>query len=175
MSTALTFENKDVLASPIVDAANTVHYMTTTTRGFVRRKITTVMAASNLVGLIDWREKTFTINGVQRKWEDMKTRSGGVFSSEREWSWTPDRPFKFKYNHSQTELLATPTSGDVSSAVRFTVRKEHLFHAPKPAVIQFPPDLRDETERMYLLLVILKTETQRQEVETAVVVSAATT
>lgn len=80
MSTALTFVEKKLLESPVI-ADGTVHYTTSTTTGFRGRKITTITAASGLVGMINWREKTFVINGVQRKWDDLKRHSAGILHS----------------------------------------------------------------------------------------------
>ncbi|KAJ7458146.1 hypothetical protein FB451DRAFT_1508519 [Mycena latifolia] len=162
MTTALTFTDKDLLGSPLVGADGVVRYTTSTTRGFRGRKTTTIMGPG-LVGLIDWREKTFTIGGVQRKWDEMKKRSAGVFSSEREWSWG-NRAYKLKYHHGDKELLATPPSGP-AGVVRFTPYHPHLFHSNEPAAIYFPPHLHDEEERMFVLLAILQTEIHRQDKE----------
>ncbi|KAJ7144161.1 hypothetical protein C8R44DRAFT_759549, partial [Mycena epipterygia] len=103
MSIALTFADKNLLDSPLVGAEGTVHYSTSTTSGFRGRKLTTVMAASGLAGVIDWRKKIFVIDGVQRGWDTLKSRSGGIFSSEREWNWG-SRPYHLKYHDSQKEL-----------------------------------------------------------------------
>lgn len=81
MSLALTFVDQNLLDSPLVGGEGAVHYTTSTTSGFRGRKVTTIMAASGLVGVINWREKKFVINGVQREWDDLKSRSGGIFSS----------------------------------------------------------------------------------------------
>ncbi|KAJ6575581.1 hypothetical protein DFH09DRAFT_1150646 [Mycena vulgaris] len=164
MSAALTFADKKLLASPIIRADGAVHYTTSTTSGFVRRKITTIMAASGLVGMIDWREKTFAINGVQRKWDELKSRSGGIFSSEREWRWAAVS-YKLKYHHSHKELLATPTSGNGAGAVRLTTYQPHLLHENERVAIYFPPEMHDETERMFVLMAILQTEIHRQDTE----------
>lgn len=81
MSIALTFVDKQLLRTALVGAEGAVHYTTSTTSGFLGRKVTTINAASGLVGVINWREKTFNINGVQREWDDLKSRTGGIFSS----------------------------------------------------------------------------------------------
>jgi hypothetical protein len=82
MATALTFVDKKLLTTPVVGPEGAVYYTTTTTTGHFRgRKITTTAAASGLVGFINWREKAFVINSVQQKWNDLKSRSNGIFSS----------------------------------------------------------------------------------------------
>ncbi|KAJ7450219.1 hypothetical protein FB451DRAFT_1566702 [Mycena latifolia] len=160
MSLALTFGDKKLLDSPILGPDGAVCYTTSTTHGFRGRKITTIMTASGLVGIINWREKTFTLNGVQRKWDDLKSRSNGIFSSEREWNWA-NRPYKLKYHNWEKELLVTPSFGSAAGAVRFTPYHVHLLHDNEPAVLYFPHQM-DEVERMFLLMVILQTEIHRR-------------
>ncbi|KAF8142894.1 hypothetical protein K438DRAFT_1784249 [Mycena galopus ATCC 62051] len=154
MSIPLTFIDRKLL-----DGA--VHYTIMTTHGFMGRKLTTIASASGVSGFINWREKSFVINGVQRGWNSLKTRSGGVFSSEHTWNWGP-RPFKLKYHDSHRELLATPSVGDSSDTVRFTTYHPHLFSDNERAVISFPQTMQ-ESERMFVLMAILQTEIQRQD------------
>lgn len=54
--------------------------------------------------------------------------------------------------------------GSDSDTVRFTPRHPHLVHDNERAVIYFPHQLQDETERMFLLLAVLQTELHRQDV-----------
>ncbi|KAJ7144123.1 hypothetical protein C8R44DRAFT_846097 [Mycena epipterygia] len=162
MSIALTFVDQNLLDSPVVGAEGAVYYTTSTTSGFRGRKVTTIMAASGLVGVINWREKKFIINGVQRDWDDLESRSGGIFSSEREWNWG-NRPYNLKYHDSHKELLATPNFGNAAGTVRFTTYRSHLLHSNEPAVIYFPHQMQDELERMFLLMAILHTEIHRQD------------
>ncbi|KAF7328172.1 hypothetical protein MVEN_02574800 [Mycena venus] len=163
MATALTFVDKKLLETPVVGPEGAVYYTTTTTNGHFRgRKITTITAASGLVGFINWRENIFIINGVQRKWDDLKSRSNGIFSSEREWNWGK-RPFKLKYHDSHKELLATPTVGSVADTVRFKPYEAHLLAHNEPAAVYFPDQMQDEVERMFLLMAILQTEIHRQD------------
>ncbi|KAJ6559482.1 hypothetical protein DFH09DRAFT_1316791 [Mycena vulgaris] len=160
MSSPLTFVSEKLLESAVVGADGTVHYRTSTMRGFARRKTTTVTAASGLVGSIDWRAKTFSI-GVHTNTN--KNNQITIHLRERDWSWA-GQTYKFKYHHSHTELLATPTSGD-ATAVRFTVYQSHLVHADVPASIRFPEDMPDETARMFVLLAILQMELHRLDKE----------
>ncbi|KAJ7144155.1 hypothetical protein C8R44DRAFT_759544 [Mycena epipterygia] len=162
MSIAFTFADQNLLDSPLVGAEGTVHYSTSTTSGFRGRKLTTLMAASGLIGVIDWRKKIFVIDGVQRGWDTLKSRSGGIFSSEREWNWG-SRPYHLKYHDSQKELLAKPNFGNAAGTVRFTTYRSHLFRDNEPAVIYFPHQMQDELERMFLLMAMLKTEVDRQD------------
>jgi hypothetical protein len=81
MSIALTFVDKKLLESAVIGPEGVVHYTLDTTSGFLGRKISTITAASGLVGIINWREKLFIINGVQQEWEDLEEKTGGLFSS----------------------------------------------------------------------------------------------
>ncbi|KAJ7035835.1 hypothetical protein C8F04DRAFT_1258472 [Mycena alexandri] len=104
MSIALTFTDKKLVDTALVTLDGALHYTTSTTEGRTRRKTTTISAASGLVGFINWREKVFSINGVRQKWEDLKERSNGIFSSEWEWHWG-SRSYKLKFHKSHKELL----------------------------------------------------------------------
>ncbi|KAJ7169272.1 hypothetical protein C8R43DRAFT_121539 [Mycena crocata] len=167
----LTFINMTLLESALVETdgeVNHVHYNTSTTAGreFSGRKVTTIMASSGLMGVIDWRGKFFKINGVRRARRDLKSRPGGIISSDRRWRWDPSGEaytFSYDQSHSPKELLATPDSGSQSGIVRLTTATRHLFRADEPAVLEFPVDMQDDVERMFLLMVILKTEMRRQD------------
>ncbi|KAJ7141637.1 hypothetical protein C8R46DRAFT_1046853 [Mycena filopes] len=162
MTLPLTFTGKKLVDTTIVGPDGGVHYTTSTTHGFLGRKLTTINAASGLVGLINWREKVFIINGVQQKWEDLKERSKGIFSGEREWHWD-NRAYKLNWHHSGKELVATPGFSGAAGPVRFTEFKPHLFHDHEPAAIHFPQQMRDEIERMFLLMAILQMEMHKQD------------
>ncbi|KAJ7141633.1 hypothetical protein C8R46DRAFT_1046849 [Mycena filopes] len=149
MTLPLTFTGKKLVDTTIVGPDGGVYYTTSTTHdGCLGRKLTTINAASGLVGLINWREKVFIINGVQQK--------------EREWHWD-NRAYKLNWRNSQKELVATPTFSSAAGPVRFTEFKSHLFHDHEPAAIHFPQQMRDEIERMFLLMVILQMEMHKQE------------
>ncbi|KAF8188919.1 hypothetical protein K438DRAFT_1936231 [Mycena galopus ATCC 62051] len=166
MSLALTFVDKKLSDTPVVDAEGAVHYTTSSTRGFGGRKITTVTAASGLVGLINWREKAFVINGTHRKWDDLRSRSGGILDPTYQWNWG-NTPYLLKYHDSHKELLATPAVGNVADTVRFTTYHPRLFHDSERAIIYFPHQMQDEVERMFLLMAILQTEIHRQDAAAA--------
>ncbi|KAJ7478496.1 hypothetical protein FB451DRAFT_1557127 [Mycena latifolia] len=125
MSIALTFSDKELLASPVM--------------GPDRR----LGSSASSTGAT----RTFTLNGVERKWDELKSRSDGIFSSERE----------------EKELIATPNFGSEAGAVRFTTYRAHLLHESQRAVLYFPHELQDESERMFLLMAILHMDTTRED------------
>ncbi|KAJ6628337.1 hypothetical protein B0H10DRAFT_2428892 [Mycena sp. CBHHK59/15] len=162
MYIALTFASQQLLNSPVFGAEGAVHYTTTTTSGaYHAHKVTTIVAASGLVGIINWLDKTFTINGLQCQWDHLKCPVGGVFSSAREWKWD-HKIYTLKYHDSHRELLATPNSG-FGGTVRFTPPHLHVLHENEPAVIYFPFELQDEIMRMFLLMAVLQMETRRKD------------
>ncbi|KAJ6529610.1 hypothetical protein B0H19DRAFT_1192913 [Mycena capillaripes] len=182
MAAPLTFSKENLIDSAVVGPDGAVYYTTSTTKGLLGRKETTITAASGLLGLINWREKAFVINGVQKEWDDLKERSAGIFRFEREWTWG-NKPYKLKYHDLQKELLvrvcyyfnigyaltgqATPTTGNSAGTVRFTIFQPHLLRDNERATICFPPELSDEVERMFLLMAILQTEMHRQDIKEA--------
>ncbi|KAJ7129910.1 hypothetical protein C8R43DRAFT_1026191 [Mycena crocata] len=164
MSTTLTFTDKNILQAALVSADGAVHYTTSTTSGFLGRKVTTIMGTSGVVGVINWREDLFIINGVQRKWDDLKTRSNGILSREREWSWDM-WSYKLKFDTWEKELLAIPSSGNAAGTVRFTPYRIRVFHHSEHATIHFPHNMEDGREPMFLLMAILQIEMHRQDRE----------
>ncbi|KAK6987468.1 hypothetical protein R3P38DRAFT_2574792 [Favolaschia claudopus] len=163
MSLPLTFADKKLLETSLIGPDNMVYYTTSTTKSCSGRKLTTVTAASGVVGLINWRDKTFSLNGAMKKWDELKSKSAGMCHSDREWNWGP-RPFNLKYHgNCSKELLATPLNGTVADTVRFTTHRQHLLHDNERAVLYFPYHMQDELERMFLLLAILYMEIHRQD------------
>ncbi|KAJ7161849.1 hypothetical protein C8R43DRAFT_1123565 [Mycena crocata] len=107
MSTRLTFTDKKLLQSPLVGPEAAVYYTTTTTSVFRGRKVTTIMGTNGVVGIINWRDKIFAINDVQRKWKDLKKR------------------FEFDAPHNTAQLsenqLARSLLRFISSLLRFSL------------------------------------------------------
>jgi hypothetical protein len=77
---ALTFVDENQLESAVVGPEGTAHYTTTTTSDLRGHKITTITAAGGLAGSINWREKLFIINDVERKWDDLHSRKSGLLN-----------------------------------------------------------------------------------------------
>ncbi|KAF7367067.1 hypothetical protein MSAN_00966100 [Mycena sanguinolenta] len=171
MSIALTFTGKEILDTPIVGPDGAVHYTTSSTHGFRGRKVTTITAASGLVGCINWREEVFVINGQEWSWSKVRSRSG-FFKLSYEWHWN-ERSYKLEYHDMNKSLLATPTSGNVADTVQFHPYHPHLFHANERATILFPHQMQDEVERMFLLMAILQTDVQQQDAARAAAAHAA--
>ncbi|KAJ7193769.1 hypothetical protein GGX14DRAFT_587508 [Mycena pura] len=164
MALALTFSKPNLLESQLVGTDGVVYYTTRTTRGFRGRKVTTIPAASGTVGTIDWRQRRFIIDGGQCEWS----------AAPEKCSWG-DNSYALKYQNSAKGLVVTRNSQAVPKLADST---ETLLNAPSvkytaqptnqgakdPATITFPHELRDEVERMFVLMAILRIETMREDV-----------
>ncbi|KAJ7456103.1 hypothetical protein FB451DRAFT_1277008 [Mycena latifolia] len=160
MATALTFTETSLLASPIAGADGIVHYTTSTTHTAQGRGHTAITSASGgLHAQIDWAGKTFAVDGVCRRWDEVKAGTGWIFSSERQWTWGA-RAYSVKYRNAAKELLATPILGGPAGAVRFTPPRAH---GTIRAAIYFPHQITDARERLFLLMAVLQTEIERQD------------
>ncbi|KAJ7055528.1 hypothetical protein C8F01DRAFT_1158510 [Mycena amicta] len=159
MALLLTFTASKLLESSLTGSDGVTHYSIKTTRGLRGRKVTTATssAGSRVVGSINWRERTFTIEGVKQAWS----------SQPQECTWGEEFAFVLKYRNALTELVATRAtkvnrdSEDTSiPGIKFT---RAGAKGGQPATITFPSQISDERERMVALLAILRMETMRQD------------
>ncbi|KAJ7056397.1 hypothetical protein C8F01DRAFT_1311310 [Mycena amicta] len=156
----LTFSNKKLVDSSLIGEDGGVYYTTSSTEGAIRgRKVTTIRAASGLVGMIDWRKNVFVINGVEKPFGDV--RSGGFLTNwrGRRWQWS-NKTYKVKFHRMQKAILDDMHFG----TVRFTTCEPHLLRKTEQATIQFPYEMQDEIERMFVLMAILQTEMHKQDI-----------
>ncbi|KAJ7055513.1 hypothetical protein C8F01DRAFT_1158487 [Mycena amicta] len=160
MALLLTFTASKLLESSLIGSDGVIHYSIKTTRGLRGRKVTTATSStgSRVVGSINWRERTFTIEGVQQAWS----------SQPQECTWGEEFAFVLRYRNALTELVATratkvnPDSEDTSSIPGIKFTRAGAKSNP-PATITFPSQISDERERMVALLAILRMETMRQD------------
>ncbi|KAJ7762152.1 hypothetical protein B0H16DRAFT_1719193 [Mycena metata] len=165
MALPLTFMDRELIHSVVVGPDGGVCYTLSSTSGAFRgRKITTITAASGFVGIINWRRHLFVLNGVEQKWDHVRVKLGGIFSSKWQWNWD-GRPYTLKYHQSDKELWATPNFDGAAGTVRFTTYNVRLFHENDRAVLYLPHQMQDETEQMFVLMAILQTEIDRQDRE----------
>ncbi|KAF8128838.1 hypothetical protein K438DRAFT_1789316 [Mycena galopus ATCC 62051] len=90
-------------------------------------------------------------------------RTRELAGEDHDWNWGP-RPFKLKHHDSRKELLTTPLVGDPGDMLHFTTYYRHLLHENERANIYFRHQMRDESERMFLLMAILQTEIHRLDI-----------
>ncbi|KAJ7096559.1 hypothetical protein B0H15DRAFT_1019598 [Mycena belliarum] len=127
METVLTFNSKKILDAPLTDAGGAVRYTTRTTSGVFGRKFTAITSTNGRVGGgIDWREETFTLDGEQRAWKNLRKRPGvaGLLTYTREWLWADSAaegarnrfgPYKMKYRNWEKEIQPGPRSSSPTS------------------------------------------------------------
>ncbi|RDB20612.1 hypothetical protein Hypma_012130 [Hypsizygus marmoreus] len=161
----LTFHGKDILDSIIRSEDNTTHYYTSTTTSFRGRKITSIqydpphsLSAGYTAGTIDWRTGVFDIGGLQRPISMLKRKSGGLFSSEREWTWSGE---KYIIKFGGDRWTATRRSDNETCAV-FTMRESHTLRDSKSATITFPVTIPAE-DVLFLMMVMIYSVTRHED------------
>ncbi|KAJ7613531.1 hypothetical protein FB45DRAFT_874481 [Roridomyces roridus] len=161
---SLTFTNPkhDLIDTPLTAPDGEVHFTLSTMNGMLGRKITTITSTSGLVGTIHWRENSFSLDGVQVPVKDLKTKSGGLLSREREWKWK-NWGYKLKYHDWEKELRAVPTHEHAAGNVSFWPYRPLIYKDGDLATIQFPEIMKNEEERLFALMAILYTDMERQD------------
>ncbi|KAJ7785264.1 hypothetical protein DFH07DRAFT_763862 [Mycena maculata] len=157
MSRELTFKSKDILNSHL-HAGHSNPYTTSTSSGVLGRKTTTLKTGflSGSAGKIDWRDKEFKIGGRTKKWRKVES-SGGWFTSGREWEWAG---YTYTVKHSHHKWTATNSHREVAY---FTPYQSHLLRSSEHASLYISPEIQDEHQRVFLILVLLYSETKRQD------------
>ncbi|KAK7049182.1 hypothetical protein R3P38DRAFT_1886854 [Favolaschia claudopus] len=175
----LTFNNeKDLINSSLLVGpdARTAYYTISTTfhkKPFrlERRHTTTITSVSTgLVGSIDWEEKVFVINGLGRRWDDVRVKD----SRKRFFfTWADFPTYKLEFHDRLRELTATPVTG--GPAVQFRGYHPKPFHMSQtnPASISFPHQMQDEVEKMFLLISIVYTDVKRLDAARAAAMAVA--
>ncbi|KAF7360681.1 hypothetical protein MVEN_00799900 [Mycena venus] len=123
------------------------------------RKTTTLRTSgffSGSAGKIHWRDKTFEIGGKTKKWRKVE-RSGGWFTSGREWEWSGHT---YTVKHAHHRWTVTDSHEEVA---HFTPYKSHLLRSNEHASLHFTSAIQDEHQRAFIILVLLYSETKRKD------------
>ncbi|KAJ7292169.1 hypothetical protein C8J57DRAFT_1458668, partial [Mycena rebaudengoi] len=157
MALDLTFNSKDFLNSHLTSGHSNA-YTTSTSRGMRGLKITQLASGffPGTAGRIDWRDKSFEIAGRTQKIKRISS-SGGWFSLSRDWKWGA-HTYTLKY--SRKGWTAKTSMGEVA---HYNSYKPHLFRSSDHAAIQISPAIQDQHEIVFLILVMLYSETKRLE------------
>ncbi|KAJ7869792.1 hypothetical protein B0H13DRAFT_2350794 [Mycena leptocephala] len=156
MSLDLTFQSKDILNSHLNNGHSNL-YTTSTDRGMLGRKVTSLEMAGSLsgsTGKIHWRDKTFELGGKTQKWKELEG-STKWFSLDREWEWSG---YTYTVKHAHHKWTVTNSHGEVACLTEY---KPHLFHDSEHATLRISPEIRDEHQRAFIILVLLYSETKR--------------
>ncbi|KAJ6535518.1 hypothetical protein B0H19DRAFT_1271267 [Mycena capillaripes] len=173
--TPLHFESRDMLNSALLGPDGVVEFTTDTQIDLYAHRRTFVSSRSGARAAIDWTAKTFSIEGKQRPWTLLKKNVGGPFTSKlRMWHWEETR-YTIRYARDQEgEMCYTvrPSrddgkwekgpGGTRADVARLSPIVVHFFKPPENAIVYLAPDL-EEREGMFLLLVLITSETKRCE------------
>ncbi|KAJ7636573.1 hypothetical protein FB45DRAFT_1055924 [Roridomyces roridus] len=169
---SLRFQERDFLNSAITAPDGTIQYtITTATKGWTSTRTLTEVSGTRagLVATINWVSKTFSIEGDERPWADLKgTPEARSFWSDikcRVWTWAGSRytvryapddddDGKMRYivqgqgTRKDGAGLASETSEASSlNLARFSPTMQHLFRSTENAAVTFLPET-GETERI---------------------------
>ncbi|KAJ7247071.1 hypothetical protein C8J57DRAFT_1475969 [Mycena rebaudengoi] len=154
MALSLTFNSENILDSHLYSGRP--HAYTTTTYGNHGLETTKLMSGfpSPMAGEINWRDTSFEIGGRYKK----LTPPQGSSSSPRYWTWGGD-VYTVQYSSNKGWTANTPR-GEVANYTR-------IVTPPQLAAIWISPEIVDQHEIVFLILVILYSETKRLETSEA--------
>jgi len=161
--TTLTFKEYLLLNTDVISGeSNSKAFTVKTKYAFQGPKLTTLIRGesksaekshTNQAGVIDWKEKTFEVEGVKKPLADLIQEPKKVFRVTREWQWS-DRTYTVVFGNDKW----TATRGDDASAV-LTMRKVKSLIKDDPATMTFSDACKEDI--VFLVLVLLWSETQR--------------
>ncbi|KAK7046995.1 hypothetical protein R3P38DRAFT_2877545 [Favolaschia claudopus] len=102
--------------------------------------------------VIDWKKHTFQIAGATQRIEQLRKKRA-AFSSSRYWSWFPEEEYRVKFG---AEMENTWSVYSYDGSVLAT------FNSNMP-ILQLSPNVTDDHERQFLILILLYSETKRLE------------
>ncbi|KAJ7617137.1 hypothetical protein FB45DRAFT_933501 [Roridomyces roridus] len=167
------FDNKTNIISAricaVLDEA-VMYSLQTQFSGAFQDRVRTVVRDENAVGAagtrpivaaINWKDKTFEINGQKRPCSELKRSVGPLFNKRKFWRWSEERK-EYEISYTHEEWKVTIEDGK-TIAGRFLVPfRPHLFSKTKPAVIHLTTTALAEDE-VFLILVFVYEETKRQD------------
>ncbi|KAJ7051492.1 hypothetical protein C8F01DRAFT_1174732 [Mycena amicta] len=162
-----TFDSTNILKSALRDSYLARVYTTRTTNQapFVRSQTTLEHGPSGTQAVIDWQTRTFQIgSGVgettqTRAVDGLKRKT--AFSATRYWRWGDGEEYKVKYSDATWTLNSASGTllASLSSATEHLIR-QHLNSLP---VLRIARSVQDETQRQFIILLLLYSETKRLE------------
>ncbi|KAJ7869793.1 hypothetical protein B0H13DRAFT_2350795 [Mycena leptocephala] len=157
MSLGLTFQSKEILNSHLNNGHSNL-YTTSSDRGMLGRKVTSLDKAgflSGSAGKIHWRDKTFEIGGRHRNGRNSRALLDGLL--RREWEWSG---YTYTVKHAHHKWTVTNSHGEVACLTEY---KPHLLRSNEHATLRISPEIQDEHQRAFIILVLLYSETKRQD------------
>jgi len=167
------FDNKANVLNAQLHAShdNSVIYAVSTSQSLWRRTYTylrdtnpAIGGDSIIVGAINWKKKTFEIQGQRKSIKDIRRKPKGLFNKTRFWKWSDDREEYEIVYHNQEEwqaFFSAKDGGDIEATLSVPFRPQ-LFGKPKPVVLNLSRVALAKDE-IFLMLVFIYNETKRQE------------
>jgi len=161
-----TFGDQDILNCDLLpESGRSLSYRINTSKGFIGRKKTTLVpmdrgASRGISGAIDWRNDTYEVGGVTRDRSTIKHKTGGMFSSTREWRWSR-QTYTVDFNGDGIWTALTSSSRHPTVAT-FYPYKFRFFSPSGLAHISFSPDVSEE-DMIFLILVMIWSDTQQKD------------
>ncbi|KAF8816002.1 hypothetical protein BYT27DRAFT_7185731 [Phlegmacium glaucopus] len=119
-----------------------------------------------IVGAINWRKKTFEIQGQRKSIGAIRRKPKGLFNKSRFWRWSDDREeYDIVYDNRELEekwkAVSIAKKGDAAATLSAPFRPQ-LFGKTKPVVLNLSRAALAKDE-VFLILVFIYGEMKRQE------------
>ncbi|KAJ6471603.1 hypothetical protein C8R47DRAFT_745302 [Mycena vitilis] len=152
-----TFDSERILKCTI-QAADDSYTIVTVKHGSTRHHTTLKNSSGRACATINWHNRTFEIGGDTNSVDQLK-RKASHFSLTRYWRWSGDgEEYRVKYG-SNDAWTVTSSNGAVIASLTSSV--EHPSGFTTLPVLHIARNIHDETERQFLLLVLLYSEAKR--------------
>ncbi|CAK5284589.1 unnamed protein product [Mycena citricolor] len=123
-----------------------------------RSKTTIENRAGTLVGTIDWRERVFEIAGSAFGIDVLK-RKVSNFSATRYWRWKSGEEYKVRYSNTDDAWQASLATGETVGELKSSITP--LFREPSLPVLRLSSTIRDDEERVFMLMLLVYSEMKR--------------
>ncbi|KAF7304075.1 hypothetical protein MIND_00639000 [Mycena indigotica] len=162
-----TFDSAHILQNALRDTYLARVYTTRTTSEapFSRQQTVLEHQPTSTEAVIDWQAKTFRIGtgaGTTKSVDSLKRSP--TFSTSRYWRWGTGEEYKVKYSDGSWTVSSSTGAliASLSSATEHIIR-QNLNSLP---VLRLARTVADETQRQFLILLLLYSETRRIERQT---------
>ncbi|CAK5266562.1 unnamed protein product [Mycena citricolor] len=125
-----------------------------------RTETTIENRVGTICGVIDWEKKSFRI-GNKVEWVDTMKRKAGMLSAVRYWKWLKGEEFRIQYMNSGDSWTASNDRGEIVAELKLSAVSFGAGETSVP-VLRMSLTLRNEDDRLFLLLVLLYSEAKRR-------------
>ncbi|KAF8816006.1 hypothetical protein BYT27DRAFT_6483652 [Phlegmacium glaucopus] len=148
---------------------NSIIYAISTSQTLWGRKYTYLRDANpalgeapTTVGTIDWKKKTFEIQGQRKSIKNIKRIPKGSSKGSRFWRWSDDREeYEIVYKKRMWKGLLSAKNNDAEATLSVPFRSQ-LFGKTKPMVLNLSRTALAKDE-VFLILVLIYSQTKRRD------------